>query len=352
MTIFVVPDSNNLYSDLFLEYPPLSAILSAEATADVRLLLPAVVVDEMRHHLEERLGGLVEVAKKHRRDLARLDGGQTSSISFQITPDVERSILDRFDNRMQQFATEGRVLAYPTIPPNELALRSIRTQRPFIGKDRGLRDTFIWLCIRDHLSAIQGTGSIVILVTKDEAFYEEKSKADLSEELTKEIEDAGLPRNSVLVERELQTVIDKHISKMLSDAHWIREQIEGGAIAGFASGDSLVLDAANDWFIDHGEMLQSLSQRYPIYGFNRLTYVHRLSVERTLVLGDGKVSVTSDWRGNLPIIVGDPGAAIQFGDFLYQGAPVKFTVSSLLECEGERCSVQSHEIIRMDIGMY
>ena len=202
------------------------------------------------------------------------------------------------------------------------------------------------------MSAIEATGSIVVLVTKDEAFYEEKGKDALNEGLTGEIEDAGLPRNSVLVERELQTVIDKHISKMLADAHWLRGQIESGAIAGFSNGDSLVLDAVNDWLIDHDDILQSLSQGYPIYGFERLTHVYRSSVGRTLVLGDGKVSVSSDWRGDLPVIVSDPRAAIQFGDFLSQGALAKFTVSSLLACEEERWSVQSHEITRMEIGMY
>ena len=143
MTIFVVPDSNTLYSDLFLEHPPLSVILSAEATADVRLLLPAVVVDELRHHLEERLDGLFQAAKKHQRDLARLASGQVSSINLHVTSDAKRSILDRFDNRMQQFATEGRVLPYPTIPPNELSLRSIRTKglSPAKTVDCGIRSS-------------------------------------------------------------------------------------------------------------------------------------------------------------------------------------------------------------------
>ena len=170
MTLFVVPDSNTLYSDLFLEHPPVTTILSAETTADVRLLLPVVVVDELRNHLEERLDKLTEEARKHQRDLARLAGEQGNSIHFEVTLEVRRSIMGRFDGRMEQFVKEERVLPYPKIPPKELALRSIQTQRPFSDKDRGMRDTFIWLCIKDHLNAIKGTSSTVVLVTKDEAF--------------------------------------------------------------------------------------------------------------------------------------------------------------------------------------
>ena len=352
MTLFVVPDSNTLFSDLFLEHPPVATILSAETTADVRLLLPSVVVDELRHHLEERLRKLAADARKHHRDLARLTGRERNPMQHEVTPDFTRTIMGRFDDRMQQFSSDGRVLPYPNISLSELALRSIRTQRPFSDKDRGLRDTLIWLSIKDYLNAIKGTSSTVILVTKDEVFYEERGKDAPSAGLTSEMEDAAIPQDSFQAERELQTVIDKHISKLLANAHLISEQIEGGAVAGFRNGDSIVLNAVNDWLIDHGDILQSLAQGYPIQGFQPLTYVCRTGAVRALVLDDGKVTVSSDWRGDLPVVFSGGRAEIHFADLLSRGAHMEVTIGSQLESEEDQWSVRSHEITRVQIGMY
>ena len=139
---------------------------------------------------------------------------------------------------------------------------------------------------------------------------------------------------------------------MLVHAHEINTQIEGGAIAGFRDGERLVLDAANDWLIDHGDVLQNLSTGYPIQGFQPLTYVYRTGAVRTLVLGDGKVTVSSDWRGDLPVIFSGSRAEIHFADLLSQGALIKFTINSQLESDGAQWSVRPHEITRMEIGMH
>ena len=252
---------------------------------------------------------------------------------------------------MQQFTTEQRVLPYPNIPLNELARRSYRTQRPFISKDRGMRDTLIWLSVKDYLNEINDTISTVVLISKDEVFFEEKGKDPISRELVSEIEDAGLSVNSFRVERELQSVIDNYISNMVDHAHRIQEQIEDRLIAGFRNGDEMILNVLNDWLIDHSIELQGLARAFPIEGFQPLTFVRRVGEVRTLALDDGKVVVSSDWKGDLPVVFNSTRAASQFGDFLSQGAAVEFTVSSLLGGEGDRWSIQSHEVTRTFVMM-
>ena len=351
MTLFVVPDSNALYSDLFLEHPPLSTILLSEQMADVRLLLPAVVVDELRQHLRERIENVAEDARKYQRGLTRLAGRERSSINLGVTLEDKQFFIDRFETRMQQFAIEQRVLPYPNIPLNELSKRSYRMQRPFISKDRGMRDTLIWLSVKEYLNEIKDTNSIVVLISKDGAFFEEKGKDLISKELVREIEDAGLSMTSFRVERELQSVIDNYISNMVDHAHRIQEQIEGMRIAGFRNNDKMILNLMNDWLIDHSVDLQGLARGFPIQGFHALTSVRRVGEVRTLALDDGKVVVSSDWRGDLPIVFNSTRAASQFGDFLSQGAAVEFTVSSLLVDDGDRWSIQSHEVTRTHVMM-
>ena len=48
MTILVFPDSNAAFDDPFFERPTLRTILAAEGYADVRLMLPKLVLDELR----------------------------------------------------------------------------------------------------------------------------------------------------------------------------------------------------------------------------------------------------------------------------------------------------------------
>ena len=197
MTKFVVPDTNVLFSDLFLEQPSLSTIRETEQAVDLRVLFPAVVIDELRNKLEERLDQLDKDAGKLRHDLTRLTGTRIGPLDFEVASRGRRFISDRFERRILQLHEEKRVIPYPSTSLEELAHRSIRTTPPFSGEDKGLRDTLIWLSIKEHLANAMGAGSKVILVTRDGAFYADKRKTALSESLSRELEDLGVPRDAV-----------------------------------------------------------------------------------------------------------------------------------------------------------
>ena len=53
--MLVIPDTNVLFSDPFLEGPLIRTIVAAEIQAGIRLVIPEVVIDELRNHVEERL---------------------------------------------------------------------------------------------------------------------------------------------------------------------------------------------------------------------------------------------------------------------------------------------------------
>ena len=141
----VVPDSTSLYSDPFLEGPLIRTILAAEDKAGVRLVIPEVVIAEIRNQVQERTQKNAQDVKKAQHEYAQLSGISPCEFDFCISQKEQQAVLDRFDRRVEQLAAEGRILKFPSITPKELTERSIRQQAPFQGKDRGVRDTFIWL---------------------------------------------------------------------------------------------------------------------------------------------------------------------------------------------------------------
>ena len=72
--LVIVPDSNKLHTDPFLERPRIRTILAAEAKGNVRLAVPAVVLDELKKQVLERLNGVVSDVDAARRKLAELNG--------------------------------------------------------------------------------------------------------------------------------------------------------------------------------------------------------------------------------------------------------------------------------------
>ena len=105
--LLVIPDTNILFPDPFLEGALVKTILAAEDRSDIRLVIPETVVDELRNHVEEKLQATIKDADKLRRDYAGLSGTSPNSVD-----NFGQKNLDRFDNRIQELAkpesTEGQ----------------------------------------------------------------------------------------------------------------------------------------------------------------------------------------------------------------------------------------------------
>ena len=141
------------------------------------------------------------------------------------------------------------------------------------------------------------------------------------------------------------------MSNNLVEAPEIREQLEGGAIESFAAGDDLILDAANDWLVDHGELLQSIADKYPTKGFILLEYPRFLNLVQTQALGNGKASALSEWVGQLTALVDEWREVVEFRGQTTDIplGSIKFSVRSLLESMEGRWFVRSHEVVSMQV---
>ena len=341
MTVFIVPDTNVLYTDPFLEGPLVRTILASESRTNIRLVIPEIVVDELRGHVEQELKKTVDDADRIRRDYVRLRGSSPYSVNLLIDPEQRQAVMDRFDRRAQQLVSEDRILGYPSVSTKELAQRSIAHHVPFQDRDRGLRDTLIWLTVKEYLFDAKGTGTNVALVTNDKVFWD-PSKSKLNESLARELVHAGVPLDSLDIHSDFQNIISAFVSANLSSVEWVTTAIEGGKIADYAAVNDAVLLEVTEWVLRNSEIFEE--PRGPITGYLYIEFdlIEEVSLERieqTLDLSCDEVLVDSKWTGH---------AVVQgyehryFSDSL--SVSLEFALSSIVEPTNDGFRVRSHEI--------
>ena len=348
--MLVVPDANVLYSDPFLDGPLIRTILMSESLTGLKVAIPAVVVDELRNKVVERLNNLVKDAESVRRDCAALLGVSPLELGFLVTREQRQAILARFERRIEQFTREGRILEYPSVSTQDLAHRSIEVRAPFGPRDRGLRDTLIWINVKESLLNSLDVDQKVVLVTADGGFWN-RNKDGLDDGLKGEVKDAGLPEDSVVLSRSLRSVVDTYVSGKLSDADWVRVAIEGGQVKDFTQSDDTVILTAHDWFYQNPDIFMDSygnvigSGLYVTVEFDVIEGVSLEQVNRTFDLGGGMVLVDSEW-GCEVAAMGYRGAYTPD----YVDVTLRFTLFSIVEVEKDgKLSVLEHRIGDMNV---
>ena len=347
MFLLVIPDTNALYSDLFLEGPRIKTILAAEAMTGLRLMIPKIVVEELRHKVEERLQQNIKDVDNVRRELANLLGVGSFEVELNVYAEQCSAVMDRFEARIVELREQGRILEYPEASPVQLAGRSIYQQRPFLPKDRGMRDTIIWLTLTQYLAEHSAESLQVILVTKDGGFLDDK-KVELHESLLEELRGAGIPEESVFVRKDLNSVITEFITDKLSKVDWVQMSLTNDPDKYFFDRRHSVDIPATEWLYAHSEIFDEASRMlagpYLYTEFDVLQDVTLDGIQSAFQISSDLVVVNSTWTGE---------AAIQ--GFIGRGyydpldAQVEFLVTSLIEVKGDVLQTQFHEVIELHV---
>lgn len=335
--MLIIPDTNVLYSDPFLEKPLIMTILAAEGQTGIRLMIPEIIVDELRNKVRQRLNEAVKAADDARRLYDGLRGLESHSVNLMISADQRQAVLDRFERRIRQLEKEDRILVYPSTSVKELVQRSIKGQPPFLSKDRGMRDTLIWLTAKDCVLKGIDRGTKVTLVSDDGAYWE-KDKVKIKDGLTAELKESGIPTDSIVVQPSLQEVVRTLVAGRLSTAAWVTVAIQGGRISDFADPSEAVLLKVTDWIYENPETLNFSGSYYSVE-FDVVEAVFFQRIEHALDLGDGRALVESRWQCevaaqgyNNPIFTDDLCITLEF------------ELSSIVKIDGDSLSMQSHEV--------
>ena len=344
--LIIILDTNVLYSDPFFEKSRIQKIIAAEKRTDLKLMVPEVVADELQNIVQEKVDEVIDDGRKLNRKFADISGSKDDESVGHITPEQQQAVLDKFEQRRKQLSQEGRILKYPCTSSGQLAQRSIRRQRPFQDKDRGMRDTIVWLNVKQYLHSNPETDAKILLVSSDKKAFFDDDKDELHESLKKELDDEGLSQDSVIVRRDLNGAIAEFVSDRLSNADSVKCALDNDRIKDFTEHDETVALMAQDWMYEQTSIFEDpyMATNYLSVEFDALEGVLLESIEETLALDSGQVSVGSVWTGEASI-VGNLGGHLEES----LRASIKFWVSSVIKSNGGRLSVQSHEIVDVEV---
>ena len=347
--LVIVPDSNNLYTDPFLERPRIMTILAAESKGNMRLAVPAIVLDELQNQVQDRLNSVVSDVDKARRKLAELHGlyGYDSyGIDLSVTSEQRDAVIDRFNQRREDLNAEERILSYPSISNEDLSRRSIQSRSPFDSNDRGLRDTLIWFSIVEFVLQQAPETNLQILFVSDDAAFWNDSKQELHNDLKEDLRLKGLSEDSVIIRKNLNEVTSDFIVSKLSNSDWAKVAIEGGQVPDFTNESDAISILAYDWLVTNAEIFEGdayTPSDYLWMEFDVIENICRLSVESTLEIGDDYVVVSSTWKGDAAV----QGIVATTEDMALEDSltsEVVFGVTSILKSQNGELTVQSHEV--------
>ena len=344
--LIIILDTNVLYSDPFLEKSRIQKIIAAEKRTDLKLMVPEVVADELQNIVLEKVDEAIDDGETLNRKFVGLSGSKDYRSIGHITPEQRQTVLDRFEEKKQQLGQEGRILKYPCTTPGQLAQRSIRRQRPFQDKDRGMHDTIVWLNIKEYLHSNPDTDAKILLVSSDKKAFFDDDKDELHESLKKELDDEGISQDSVIVRRDLNGAIAEFVSDRLSNADSVKCALDNDRIKDFTVHDETVALMAQDWMYEHASIFEDpyMATNYLSVEVDGLEGVLLESIEESLALDSGQVSVGSVWTGEASLVG-------NLGGYLEESlrASIKFWVSSIIQINDGCLSVQSHEIVDVEV---
>ena len=197
----IVIDSNIFIADFGFNSPNWK-VLSEYATEfeNVRICIPQVVLDEVSYHYKSRIDEINATISKVKKSLRTIGEG---NINFTLIDDKEYVQLFK-----KNIVCD--ILPYPTNMLEELIQRTIKRIKPAKPDGKDVRDTLIWLQIKEL--ANDDDNKEVIFVTDNKADFCANDPKSLSNDLIQE--SAGL---NIKIYSSLKCVVEEYITPLLKD---------------------------------------------------------------------------------------------------------------------------------------
>lgn len=171
----VLVDSNILFGSPKMSSPSWAALKTYLKTTRSRLLIPAVVKDEMLANFRKRLESHLKELNSACRDLFELSG---TKLITDIQKDfVAESCVD-YEKWWNQEVANKRIELLPYSEQTrfqELAHRAITRLPPFDQKGSGFRDCLLWFSLTDWLKTAK-VDRIALISNDHAAYIDDKSK--------------------------------------------------------------------------------------------------------------------------------------------------------------------------------
>ena len=177
-------DSNIFYNNWYMDganFAYLSHFLNNEWHD---FLVSDLVVAEVENKREQKLTNQFSVLKDAIHKTEELNGKRVCNEQISFTPtsyDLKETISEHVIN--------AKFIEYATVDHEVVVDRAIKHVRPFTAKEKGYRDTVIWLSFLDYLEQNKIAGTVVFVTTNFSDFFVKNDKEiEFNSDLQKDIE--------------------------------------------------------------------------------------------------------------------------------------------------------------------
>lgn len=206
-TIFI--DTNIIYTESFFRPPWVKSFLKACDILQISVVIPEVVVDEVKGNFRKELGTRYEKFQKPEKELEKLVDISRKQLDI---PSVSAKFDDFFDDILDE---HGVIVApYPEITLKEIVTKSYEHPKPFKESGEGHKDFLIWETIKSHILEASTPEPNIILTNniKDFSKGDGKEKNTLHPDLASQIEPNALCPS---IHLSMKAVLDAEIMPLL-----------------------------------------------------------------------------------------------------------------------------------------
>lgn len=249
-------DTSVAINESFLKSPFAEAFLKACAILQHTVVVPEIVLDELKGNFPKKVHEKSLPLLKAANDLGKL-------IKFDVPKIVIDEAKSNYNEWMDSLVeTYGIVVApYPDIPPKELVEKSYALKKPFKESGEGHKDYVVWKTVVGEITKETATPPFIFLTnnTKDFCDIDAAGNHILHSDLSSQIDD---PARKPRVYTSIKGAFDAELSPSL----------EGLAI------DDIPTLGEHDIYSMVGEFLLEDLPRRSLYGLNGIPFNDEVSI--------------------------------------------------------------------------
>lgn len=206
-------DSNVFVNrDWHVDQPNMSLLKSAAEKSLVEIVVPEIVVQEVKNHYEEKVTKAhSDIVGKAKRLNGILRGGESLNIGDLDIATVATNYNQSLDDKFAEFPATRP--GYENIPHADLIARDLARKRPFQDSGKGYRDSLLWETV---LREVANNDVDTVLVTNNKNDFCSGDDYLLHPNLVEDLDARGISSERVRVYKDLDSFIEKEIKPQLN----------------------------------------------------------------------------------------------------------------------------------------
>ena len=164
-TIYI--DTNIVFTESFFCSPWAQSFLKACALLQISVVVPEVVLDEIKGNFPARLDEKIKAFRKAEKSLSKLIDVEHQELDFP-------ALVDEYENFLDDLLDECGVIVapYPEISAQQLVQNSYQGQKPFKARGDGHKDFIVWETIKAFIQSGANAGPHILMTNNVKDFAE------------------------------------------------------------------------------------------------------------------------------------------------------------------------------------